>query len=300
MTVRLGDVADLAYELEPGLSHRALVDPGEPFVLRTLDASGDQIREGVPLDRIDRDRIFPVTGPVGIRGVSAGDVVGVEVASIEPDEFGHTWTRPGLGFGLDIDFHVRRLDARRPVIEWSSPVIEVPTRPHLGTVGVLPAELTEPRTLGLHGGNLDFVHCGVGSTTWMRAQVDGGGVFIGDVHMAMGDAEICGTGVETPAETELRVRTDAVWTPPAPVVTTADRAWVIGVGDEFDEALAAAVRAIVGRFAEVHELSPADAYLAVGLLLEVTVCQVVNPRRSVAVSLSSGADAVLRPQGTAP
>jgi acetamidase/formamidase len=64
-------------------------------------------------------------------------------------------------------------------------------------------------------------------------------------------------------------------------------------------ALAAAVEECVRQFADTESVPVSDAYLAVGLLLDVTVCQVVNPRRSVVVTLGSGMDRLLRPRLTA-
>lgn len=267
--------------------------PGHRFVMRSKDASGNQIREGVVQDDLDRDRLFPVAGPVNVTGVRAGDFIGVEIHSIVADPRGHTWTRPGLGFGSETEFHVRSLDSVNPVIEWGpGPDIPVPSQLHVGTVGVLPEIEQLPRTLGTYGGNLDFVGTGAGSTVWLRAQVDGAGIFLGDVHAAMGDAEVCGTGVEVAASSELTVHRARGWQPGLPVISTGGRFWLLGVGDSIEEALETALRLCVDRFAETQSMSAADAYLAVGLLLEVKICQVVNPRRSVAVSLASGLDRI--------
>jgi amidase len=271
---------------------------GETFRVRTTDASGGQISETISPEAIDHAALFPVVGPIELDGVRAADTVGIRLLSVRPaGEWGHTWTRPGLGFGVDVEFHVRRLGARRPMIDWlgADAAVELAARPHVGTIGLLPSGRAEPRTLGFYGGNLDFARCGPGATIWLQAEVDGAGLFLGDVHTAIGDGEVCGTGVEVDGIVDLSVISGEPWPGRLPVVTTDDRAWMIGVGDTFDEALEVAVRECVTRFADVQGVSERDAYLAVGLLLEVTVCQVVNPRRSVAVSLGSGMDSVLRP-----
>lgn len=286
------------YELVPNATMADTVSLGETFRIRTRDASGGQINEGATAESIDHASLFPIVGPINVTGVRAGDTIGIRLRSVTPlGEWGHTWTRPGLGFGVEVDFHARRVNARRPVIGWGAPDLRIPldARPHVGAIGVLPAGPAEPRSLGHHGGNLDFVHLGPGATIWLTAAVDGAGLFLGDVHIAIGDAEVCGTGVEVDADVELTVlRHDPCGSRP-PIVTTPDRAWVIGVGDTFDDALAAAVGECVTRFADAQGVTRRDAYLAVGLLLDVTVCQVVNPRRSVAVTLRSGMDRVLRP-----
>jgi amidase len=297
------DVIDTAvHTLSPDAELVSSVRRGERFSVRTQDASGGQIGEGVSAAAFDLSAAFPVVGPIRIEDVHAGDLVGVRLHSLAPaTRWGHTWTRPGLGIGADVGFHVRRLDASWPVIDWcpSGQGIALDARPHVGTIGMLPAVAAAPRTLGTYGGNLDFAGFGPGATIWLTAEVAGGGLFIGDVHAAIGDAEVCGTGVEIAAVADLEVIGVATSQHRLPVVTTADRAWLIGVGDTLDEALAVAVAECVRRFADAESVGTADAYLAVGLLLDVTVCQVVNPRRSVAVTLGSGMDRLLRPRPAA-
>jgi amidase len=297
MTTAEQQVIDSAvHTLRPDADLASTVRQRERFTVRTQDASGGQIGDGRSAGAFDLSRAFPVVGPIRIEDVHAGDLVGIHLHRLVPaTRWGHTWTRPGLGFG--VDFHVRRLDAARPVIDWcpSGQEIALEARPHVGTIGMLPAAATEPRTLGTYGGNLDFAGFGPGATIWLTAQVEGGGLFVGDVHAAIGDAEVCGTGIEIAAVADLEVVGVGTPTYRLPVVTTADRAWLIGVGDTFDEALAVAVDECVQRFAAAESVSVSDAYLAVGLLLEVTVCQMVNPRRSVAVTLRSGMDRILKP-----
>jgi len=169
-------------------------------------------------------------------------------------------------------------------------------RPHIGALGLLPSTVEAPRTLGQYGGNLDFGLIGVGATVWLKAQVDGGGFFAGDVHATIGDGEICGTGAETGADIAVKFHRTTSWSADLPIVeTAAGRLWTIGIGANFEEALHVAVEYCVARLSERKGLSAEDAYLAVGLLLKINVCQVVNPRTSIAVSLEGGLDTILGP-----
>ncbi|TFB71905.1 hypothetical protein E3O06_11645 [Cryobacterium glaciale] len=284
------------YRLSPGLAPAFAVEPGEVFACLTQDASGNQIGEGVRHADLDPSRVFPVNGPIAIAGVKAGDAVGVEIRAIDPAEWGHTWTRPGLGVGAPPESHVRRLSARHPLITWGDGApIAVTPQLHIGTIGLLPRIEAAPRDLGSYGGNLDSVLCAVGSTIWITAQVDGGGLFVGDVHAAMGDAEVCGTGIEVAARLELCVSTHTGWAPAFPTIIRDDKAWIIVDGGDFDEALSRGVAECTRVLAAHFGMPSADAYLAVGLLLDVRVCQVVNSRRSLALSLTGGADAALVP-----
>jgi len=298
MTTAEQQVIDTAvHTLRPDAELVGSIRRGERFTVLTQDASGGQISEGAAA-AFDLAMAFPVVGPIHLTDVHAGDLVGIHLHTLSPTaRWGHTWTRRGLGLGADVDFHVRRLDASRPVIDWcpSGQAIELEARPHIGTIGMLPAVAAEPRTLGTYGGNLDFAGFGPGATIWLTAQVEGGGLFVGDVHAAIGDAEVCGTGVEIAALADLEVVGRGTSPHRLPVITTADRTWLIGVGDTFDDALAVAVDECVRRFADAESVPAPDAYLAVGLLLDVVVCQMVNPRRSVAVTLRSGMDRLLTP-----
>ncbi|SJN11803.1 Acetamidase/Formamidase [Leucobacter sp. 7(1)] len=291
------ECAELFYELEPDLPMSRWVEDGASARLRMLDASGGQFVEGFDYEGVDRSQLFPVTGPIGLVGARAGDTIAIHVRELLADPLGHTWTRRGLGFAAPTDFRVRALSTADPVINWATGrAIPVVPRPHLGTLGVLPGESFEPRSLGIHGGNIDTVHLGAGATLWVIAQVDGGGVFAGDTHAAIGDAEICGTGIEAAAVCTLNLSVERDWEPLLPTLYADGKYRLIADGDSTDEALERGVRACTELFARASGMSVGDAYLAIGLLLEVELCQVVNPRRSVSVSLGSGADLVLGPR----
>lgn len=268
----------------------ATVAIGQRFAVRTLDASGNQMHEELSsVAEIDQHRLFPATGPITVEGVRAGDAVGIEVTGISPVARGHIWTRPGLGFGPTPDFHVRSVDVEQLEFELGGERYPLTPRLHVGTLGLAPSRATPARDVGTHGGNIDSVELAPGATLWVRAEHDGGGVFAADVHAAIGDAEICGTGVEVEATVGLRVhRADDG--PDLPIIRQGRRTWVIGTGASFEEALDTGVRFIHGALVRRLGVAPRDAYLAVGAMLEVRVCQVVNPHTSVAVSLTSGLD----------
>jgi amidase len=268
----------------------ASVSLGQDFAIRTLDASGNQMSEQLAsVADLDQTRLFPATGPILVEGVREGDAVGIEVVGIVPVSQGHLWTRPGLGFGPTPDFHVRAVDVERLEFELGGASYPMVPRLHVGTLGLAPEVEIQARDVGTHGGNIDSVELAAGAVLWVRAAHDGGGVFAADVHAAIGDAEICGTGVEVEATLRLRVhrRDDG---PELPVIRQGDRTWVVGTGSTFEEALDEAVRFVHGALVRRLAVAPRDAYLAVGAMLEVRVCQVVNPHTSVAVSLTSGLD----------
>lgn len=287
------------YELTPDAPLAGSVVPGRQFTVHTLDSSGGQIRTDVEYGDLDASKFFPVVGPVEVVGVERGDVVEIEILDMRLDPIAYTWTRPGLGLLGQDRFAVMAVDTEtlelRPGGPGTRVIASAQPRAHVGALGLLTDSVEPARTLGHYGGNIDFSAVGVGSKLWITASVAGGGFFIGDVHATIGDGEVCGTGAETGASVTLRLNRLEGAGSILPTVEDADgRLWVIGVGDSVEDALKEATAYCVARVAEHEAISKDEAYLCVGLLLNVKVCQVVNPRTSVAVSLDGGLDRVLR------
>lgn len=286
------------YAVGPDNASIGSVRVREPFTISTLDASGNQLRPGVDVDSIDLTRTFPVTGLIDIEGVSAGDVVGIEILDLRLAPEAHCWTRPGLGLlGADATF-VKRVETDAPTWRFAgSPASGVPISldPHVGTMGLSPARTRAARDLGRHGGNLDVRALGSGATLWLVAQVDGGRLYLGDVHAGIGDGEVCGTGLEAAANITVQVHRRTDWTPVLPTISTGSRQWVVGVGESIEQAIATIVSAMTSIITSALAMTVAEARLLVSQLLILRICQVVNPRPSVAASLQAGLDRYLGP-----
>ncbi|GAQ80050.1 hypothetical protein KFL_000450065 [Klebsormidium nitens] len=91
----------------------------------------------------------------------------------------------------------------------ASLAFRVPLRPHLGTIGVTPANASKfingaPNgTIGASsqaptksGGNVDQWRTGPGSTMYYQVQIPGANLVFGDCHAAEGDSELSGNAVE--------------------------------------------------------------------------------------------------------
>ncbi|MFR4802011.1 MAG: acetamidase/formamidase family protein [Eggerthellaceae bacterium] len=60
---------------------------------------------------------------------------------------------------------------------------------------------------------------------------------MGDVHAAMGDGELCGTGIEIPAEITVKVQLVKNFELHWPVLETHDKWYVNANAPKYDEAL---------------------------------------------------------------
>src|SRR3954453_21442685 len=76
------------------------VDPGDVVVAETDDFAGGQIvRDSAAADLLDLDfdQIYPLAGPIAVRGARPGDALAVEILGFELPEWGWACIIPGLG-----------------------------------------------------------------------------------------------------------------------------------------------------------------------------------------------------------
>ena len=138
--------------------------PGEEVVLQTRHALDGQVWPGCSADvlhNLDLGLIHPLTGPVYVQGAEPGDMLEVNILSIESASWGFTTIIPGFGFLRDVflDPHVVHWDIRDGNAESADlPGVRVPGAPFMGTIGVAPSrqmrreiELREAELLGRGG-----------------------------------------------------------------------------------------------------------------------------------------------------
>ncbi len=211
------------------------VAPGETVVVEVRDCFG-----GYPGRPPVALRPNPVTGPLAVTGLRAGETLAVDLLAVTPVGDGFVGAPEAL-IPVPIDGAVARYPGG----------VTLPVAPNVGTIGVVPAGEAVPTThAGDHGGNVDCTIIGAGATVCFTARVDGAGLGLGDVHAAMGDGEISGQGVEVAAEVTLRVRRVPGLGLDVPYGLRDGRLFVVGWGSSLDAATdraAAALRPLLDR-----------------------------------------------------
>ncbi|MFQ5427328.1 MAG: acetamidase/formamidase family protein, partial [Gaiellales bacterium] len=142
-------------ENEPVLT----VESGDTVVLATRDVTDDQIGPDSTVDAItglDRDRLYPLAGPIGVAGAVPGDTVTIEILDLHTRGWGWTGIIPGLGL-LSEEFtepYLRVFDLTRGDVTYLRDDIAIPVEPFLGTMGVCPAGATSQAIMppGTFGG----------------------------------------------------------------------------------------------------------------------------------------------------
>lgn len=154
--------------------------------------------------------------------------------------YSYRWTTQTDPFGIAheiIDYPGIPVDHSRTARRYGALAgIRVPVRPHFGFIGVAPREADMVDTIppGYFGGNIDNWRAGVGTTIYLPVSVAGALLSVGDGHLAMGDGEINGTGLECSLTGELHIkllkagRTEKPFARDltCPVIETADM-WVL-------------------------------------------------------------------------
>jgi acetamidase/formamidase len=297
--MRAGSIHDLRAEsfqyawdnsVEPALE----IESGDAVLLHVRDASDEQITatSGVEdVSKLDFSHVNPVSGPIFVKGATAGDALAVELLEFRPRRWG--WTAIIPGFGLLADeypdpwLRISEVDPDRGVVQFSDRVV-LPYRPFPGTVGVAPAEpgahsIVPPSR---NGGNMDTKHLNAGVTLYLPVAVEGALLSLGDTHAAQGDGEVCGTAIETAMDVVLRlsvrkdVRIDAPQydVPPGIVATHEQSSYHVctGVGPDLLEAARDSVRATVAWLGDSRGLDREEAYALASVACDLRIHEVVD------------------------
>jgi amidase len=264
-------------DLEPALT----VDPGAVVRLDLNDCYHGQVRSEADLpSTLDDDLVNAATGPIEVRGARPGDTLAVDLIEINPGRRGAATVSPGRGqlAHLGLRETTRMFDVVDGMVRMNERV-SFPVRPMVGVIGVATGgETISTLAAGPHGGNLDDNLHAPGTRVLLPVRQPGAMLAVGDMHAAMGDGEVCGTGVEIDGDVLLRVSllpgVSTVW--PAAVL---DDVWVThGTAEEdlvaaIDAACDEAGRLLVDEWGFTVE----DALIFLSVACDVGIAQAVHP-----------------------
>ncbi len=306
------------------------IQPGETVRINTLTHAGATQSEepvayltglGLPRDEILQDVLdfwasregrpregrsgHVITGPVYVEGAEPGDVLEVEILSIETRVawgINNTSARGGV-FSMDypgahpddpaLDIppgtrHVIRtgdVDGRE--VAFMSDDIQVPLAPFMGILAVAPDPVvgqpgvTVPgvqgsRPPGAFGGNLDVKDLKAGTTVYLPVFHEGALFYAGDPHGAQGDGEVSGTAIEQSLSGVFRFAVHKDRTIAAPRAEDDEYYMIMGIDLDLDRAARHATWEVVNFLGEEKGLSPADALSLASIAVDFRVSEVVD------------------------
>jgi amidase len=264
------------------------VPAGTRLRLETADCFDDQVQmPGDVLASVDWDRVNPATGPVFVDGVGPGDVLSVLIESIDVGDQGVMAVAPGFGvLGEEFSEIAQRIVPIENGTARIADGVAVPLRPMIGVIGVAPAGApVATASPGAHGGNMDTRLIAAGAVLYLPVAHEGALFAAGDLHAAMGDGEICGTGVEVSGSITVRLDVRRDLRIEEPVLETPDAYVTIASAEALDAAAEAATRHMAHLLIERLGIS-----LEVGTMLmsaggDLQISQIVDPLRTARFSL---------------
>ena len=264
------------------------VPDGAVVQLETADCFSDQIRrQDDRLEGVDWEQINPATGPVFVEGARPGDTLAVEIQRIETAAQGVMAVSDE--FGVLADLFAGTVCHIVPIADGQAELpggVRVPVRPMIGVLGVAPTGEPVPTgTPGSHGGNMDTVAIGEGATVFFPVAAPGALLAAGDLHAAMGDGEICGTGVEVAGQVRLglNVRRDLAIV--NPLVVTSNVVATIASAPTLDEAAQRATRDMADLVMGRLGLDVATTTMVMSAAGHLRVSQVVDPLKTARFEL---------------
>jgi acetamidase/formamidase len=283
---------------EPGM----VIASGDVVVVHTRDVSDNQITPTstvAVLPTRNRERSYPLAGPLYVNGAGPGDTLAVEILDIHTQGWGWTAIAPGRGL-LPDDFgepYLRIFDLSDGDVARMRDDIAIPIEPFFGTMGVCPAGARTQAVMppGTFGGNMDIRQLTRGSTLYLPVQVDGALFSCGDAHAAQGDGEVCITGIEAPMYAALRFTLQkgreipgpqfAVPGPLVPRVNQGGWYGTTGVGPDLYKASQDAVRAMISHLSKRYGLSAEDAYVLASLCVDLKISEIVDAGQYIVSAL---------------
>lgn len=232
-----------------------------------------------------------LTGPIYVEGAQPGDVLEVNVLSIDLAlDYGYNGCNGFLPENCDkaLQAKIIALDRQKMTAEFL-PGIVIPLRPFFGSMGVAPAEdagRVSSNPPGRHAGNLDNRELVAGSTLYIPVFVPGALFEVGDGHAAQGDGEVDQTAIETSLRGRLRltVRKDMrlAW----PRAETPTDYISMATDPDLTIATRGAIQEMIDFLVAEKHLTQHQAYQLVSIAGNVAVTQLVDkPNHGVHVRL---------------
>ena len=253
---------------------------GEVLKFKTLDCFSNRlVDENITMADIDfsYDITNPAAGPVYIDGAEPGDVLVVDIYEVEVAPEGTIATDDHCGPLFEgTPYATRKVPVKDGMCEFNG--LKFPARPMIGVIGTAPSG---PDVIdgyvGSHGGNMDCKLIGKGVRLYFPVRVPGALLQMGDVHATMGDAELCGTGIEIPAEITVKVDLVKNFELHWPVLETADKWYVIGCGQEFNDALVNTSKELQRLLMNQLGWSAVDTYMYMSVQCDLEINQSCKP-----------------------
>lgn len=194
----------------------ARVKEKEIFCVETINAYGDRFKDLNELvnlinEKTGKTHHHPLTGPIYIENANPGDVIKVHIHQIETEEMAQSLSRTA---GID-PLESSEVADRIPIISERISNqeisycngIKLPYRPMIGMIATTPEEekIKTGHARIKNGGNLDIPFITEETDIYLPVDIEGAGLYLGDVHGLQGYGELSGIAMEASSKIILEI-----------------------------------------------------------------------------------------------
>ncbi|MFD0703829.1 acetamidase [Slackia equolifaciens] len=254
--------------------------PGDMLLFRTLDCFSNRIPdENTTMADLDYTYGFanPAAGPVYVEGAEPGDVLVVDIYDIQVADEGTIATDDHCGPLFETTgYRTKKIKIKDGVADFNG--VKFPINPMIGVIGTAPdGDPVIDGFVGNHGGNMDNKHITKGARLYFPVRVPGALLQMGDVHATMGDGELCGTGIEIPAEILVKIQLVKGFELNWPVLETQDKWYVNACAPKYDEALMNAAKEMQRLIMRITGWDAEETYMYMSVQSDVEISQGCEP-----------------------
>lgn len=272
----------IIYEFNKENPHSKVVTPGTTLTIETYDCFEDQIQsKETVMNKIDWDKINPATGPIFVEDALPGDILKVKIEKIEIGDQGVMAVVPELGL---MGHAIEKMEAKIMKIKDEKVIfngVEAPINKMIGVIGVAPeGEGVSCGTPGEHGGNMDNKMVKEGAILYFPVAVEGALFALGDLHAAMGDGEVSGSGVEIAGNVTVTLDVIKGEKIAHPMLENEAVFTQIASAETLDQAATLAGAQIIERIVKKTGLPTSEIAMLMSMVGQSEVCQMVNPLKT--------------------
>lgn len=261
----------------------------ERVKIKAMDAFSNQVRtEEDELDSINWDLVNPATGPIYVEGAQPGDVLKVTIEKIKVGTLGVMATGEDLGvFGSYFNGMTKKLIPIEGDFAIFNERLKIPLNKMIGVIGVAPEGApVNCGTPGSHGGNMDTKLITEGASVLLPVFTEGALFGAGDVHAAMGDGEVCVTGVEIDAELTLKFEVIKDMTLNNPMVETDEMLSCIASEKNLEDAALKAARDMYDYLNANTDFKGEELAMLLSAVGDLQISQIVDPLKTARFTVS--------------
>ena len=259
---------------------------GETVIFHTRDCYDDSVISEKD-DPLARKFANPATGPLFVYEAKPGDLLKVDIIDIQvaPTGVMRTSITDGGLTGIIKEKEVRIFSINGNQFRFDEHLV-LKTDPMIGVIGTTPknGDAVKTDTPREHGGNMDCRLIQAGSSLYLPVHTEGALLALGDLHALMADGEVKICGLETRGKVTLKVSVIKERYLPTPFLVVDDQVMTIQSANTLDEASRLASEKMHEFLLVATKQSINRVAMLMSLLSHMTICQVVDPLKTVRMS----------------